>query len=126
MIAEGNLQEYLDEIREHVCTRCIERPVGGPPCAPLGKRCGIESNLQRLVEAVHGVHSNAIDPYFPIYHEHVCEHCTNRPTSQCPCPLDYLFLLAVEAIETVDERRQLADMLASPPSLDTSRGTRQE
>jgi hypothetical protein len=126
MIAEGNLQEYLDEIREHVCTRCIERPVGGPPCAPLGKRCGIESNLQRLVEAVHGVHSKAIDPYFPIYHEHVCEHCTNRPTSQCPCPLDYLFLLAVEAIEIVDERRQLADMLASPPSSDTSRGTRKE
>ena len=108
MIAEGDFQEYLDEIREHVCTRCIERPAGGPPCAPLGKRCGIELNLQRLVEAVRGTHSNAIDPYIPIYHEHVCEHCASRATSQCPCPLDYLLLLAVEAIETVDNRRQLA------------------
>jgi hypothetical protein len=24
---------------------------------------------------------------------------------QCPCPLDYLLLLAVEAVEAVDERK---------------------
>lgn len=116
MNAEPNLEEYLDEIRREVCSRCIERPSGGPPCAPLGKRCGIELNLKRLVDAVQTVRSDSVDPYLPVYHDHVCTHCTNRPTSQCPCPLDYLFLLAVEAIETVDERRRTTTNLAQPVS----------
>jgi hypothetical protein len=105
-------QEYLDEIRQEVCSRCIERPAGGPPCAPLGKRCGIELNLKRLVDAVQTVRSDSLDPYIPVYHDQVCTHCTSRPTSQCPCPLDYLFLLAVEAIETVADRRNTAGKLA--------------
>ena len=108
MHAEPALQEYLDEIRQHVCSRCIERPPGGPPCAPLGKRCGIELNLQRLVDAVHTVRSNSLDPYMVAFHDDVCTHCANEPTNQCPCPLKYLLLLAVEAIETVDERRAQA------------------
>jgi hypothetical protein len=108
MNAEPDLEEYLDEIRQHVCSRCIERPPGGPPCAPLGKRCGIELNLKRLVDAVQTVHSDCIDPYIAVFHDDVCAHCTNEPTSQCPCPLQPLLLLAVEAIEAVDERRRTA------------------
>ena len=108
MNAGPDLQEYLEEIRHQVCSRCIERPPGGPPCAPLGKRCGIELNLERLVEAVHAVGSKSLDPYIEVFHDHVCEHCANRTTSQCPCPLEYLLLLAVEAIETVDDRRRAA------------------
>ena len=33
MVAECELAEYLDEIRREVCSRCVERPPGGPPCA---------------------------------------------------------------------------------------------
>ncbi len=105
MNAALDLQEYVDEIRQEVCSRCIERPPGGPPCAPLGKRCGFELNLERLIEAVHGVHSNSLDPYIDVFHDHVCAHCAHRTTKQCPCPLEYLLLLAVEAIEAVDDRR---------------------
>ncbi len=99
------LEEYMTEIREQVCSHCIERPPHGPPCAPLGKRCGIELNLPELVDAVHGVHSQKIDPYLDQFHEQVCTHCPNRPTNQCPCPLEYLLTLAVQAIEDIDERR---------------------
>jgi hypothetical protein len=106
MIAQRDLQAYLDEIRRHVCSKCIERPPGGPPCAPLGKRCGIELDLHRLVDQVRTVRNAALDPYLAVFHDHVCTHCTNQPTNQCPCPLDYLLLLAVEAIEAVDERRK--------------------
>ena len=106
MNAERDLEEYRAEIRLHVCTRCIERPPGGPPCAPLGKRCGIELNLEHLVNAVHTVQCDAIDPYMLAFHDQVCSCCNCRPTSQCPCSLDRLLLLAVEAIETVDERRR--------------------
>ncbi|MFQ5730412.1 MAG: hypothetical protein ACE5KM_00505 [Planctomycetaceae bacterium] len=106
MSSENDLSEYMSEIREQVCSKCIERPPGGPPCEPLGKRCGIELNLPRLVDAVQHVHSGSMEPYINIFHDEVCSHCTNRPTSQCPCPLEYLLLLAVEAIETVDRRRR--------------------
>ena len=108
MYTEQELDEYMGEIREQVCSRCIEKPPGGPPCAPLGKRCGIELNLRLLVEAVHAQRSQAMDSYIQHFHDEVCTYCENRPTNQCPCPLEYLLELAVEAIETVDERRKSA------------------
>ena len=98
------LAEYMAEIRESVCTRCVERPPGGPPCLPRGKRCGVEMNLKELVDAVHHEHSSWMGPYVDRFHEDVCAHCENRPTAQCPCALDYLLQLAVEAIEAVDAR----------------------
>jgi hypothetical protein len=108
--------EYLKAIRADVCTHCIERPPGGPPCAPLGKRCGIELNLARLVDAVHRVHSGVIDPYIEEFHVEVCTHCSQRLSNQCPCPLDYLLTLAVQAIESVDERHAAVDASGSNQS----------
>ncbi len=106
MNTDTDLEEYMAEMRQQVCSRCIEKPPGGPPCAPRGKRCGIELNLPRLIEAVQQQQSASMDPYIQHFHDEVCAHCENRPTNQCPCPLEHLLLLAVEAIETVDERRQ--------------------
>ena len=105
MYTEEQLDEYMAEIREHVCSGCYERPAGGPPCAPLGKRCGVELHLAEIVHMCHRSKSNVIDPYIENFHNDVCSHCTNRETEQCPCPLDPLLLLAVEAIDAVDERR---------------------
>jgi hypothetical protein len=106
MYSDTELAEYLQELREQVCSRCIEKPQGGPPCAPLGKRCGVEQNLSQLIDAIHGVHSGVMDPYIESFHGHVCPQCANRSTNQCPCALDSLLLLAVQAVETVDERRR--------------------
>lgn len=103
MYAGTQLEPYMAAIRESVCSRCIERPAGGPPCLPLGKRCGIEINLPQLVATVRGVDAPAMDPYIEAFHDVVCEPCSNRMTSHCPCPLDALLLLAVEAIEAVEE-----------------------
>ena len=103
-----DLEEYMAEIREQVCSRCVERPRGGPPCLPLGKRCGVELNLRQLVAAVQKEQSNWMDPYIDHFHEDVCAHCENRQAAQCPCALEYLLELAVEAIEAVDERRSHA------------------
>jgi hypothetical protein len=105
MYTAPELDEYLLEIRERVCSRCIEKPPGGPPCAPLGKRCGIELHLPRLVETVHQQQSPTMEPYIQHFHDEICAFCENRSSEQCPCALDYLLLLAVEAIEAVDERR---------------------
>ena len=110
MSTQTELDEYMAEIREHVCGRCIEKPPGAPPCAPHGKRCGIELHLAEVVEVCHAARGNTIEPYIERFHEDVCSHCANQPTRQCPCPLDYLLLLAVEAIEAVDERKKNRDV----------------
>jgi hypothetical protein len=129
MVTEEALQEYLDEIRQQVCERCIERPPGGPPCAPLGKMCGIEAHLPELIEAIHEVHSDRIDPYLEVDRRRICEHCAFLHSSACPCPMDYLLVLIVQAVETVDQRRgvggELRSSLAQPeperPSLESIR-----
>jgi hypothetical protein len=99
------LTEYLEEIRKEVCSHCIERPPGGPPCAPLGKRCGIEFDLPQIVDSVHAKYSKTMEPYTANFHQIVCTQCPNRTIEQCPCPMEYLLILAVQAIEAVDERR---------------------
>jgi hypothetical protein len=106
MVAEPELGEYLDEIRRAVCSRCVERPPGGPPCAPLGKECGVELHLSEVIDAVHEVRSDSIVPYLLNNRHKICEHCALLHTSVCPCPMDYLAVLLVKAIEAVDRRRE--------------------
>ncbi len=106
MYAAADLQEYLDEVREQVCRHCTERPPGGPPCAPLGKMCGIETHLSTFVDAIHAVDSPSILPYLNSMHERVCPQCPQRGGDGCPCPSEYLLVLTVQAIETVDQRHR--------------------
>src|SRR5579872_633649 len=105
------MQEYLDEIRQEVCSRCVERPPGGPPCAPLGKPCGVEMHLPQLVDAVHEVHSDLIAPYLDNNRSKICQGCAFLHSSCCPCPMDYLAVLVVEAVEAVDRRRDRCAMI---------------
>ncbi len=106
MLAEADLAEYQKEIREQVCACCVERPPEGPPCAPLGKQCGVEMHLPALIDAVHEVQSASMGPYLDNNRRKICEHCPLLHSSDCPCPMDYLAVLVVQAIETVDERRK--------------------
>lgn len=99
-------REYLDAIREEVCNHCVERPAGGPPCYPLGKSCGVELHLHELVNSIHQVHSSRIGPYLDHNRNEICEHCVLHNTSVCPCPMDYLAVLVVDAVERVDQHRQ--------------------
>jgi hypothetical protein len=121
MLAEADLQEYLEEIRQEVCSRCVERPPGGPPCGPLGKPCGVELHLPQLIEAVKEVHSELIDPYLDHNRAQICQGCAFLHSDFCPCPMDTLAVLVVQAIEAVDERRQRRqhgrDVMATLPGL---------
>jgi hypothetical protein len=105
MLTEQNLTEYLDEIRDEVCSRCTERPQGGPPCEPLGKFCGVEMHLPQLVDSIHAVNSRRIAPYLAHNRLEICAHCDFLHSSICPCPMDYLAVLVVRAVDTVDQRR---------------------
>jgi hypothetical protein len=57
-----------------------------------------------LVAVAHAASSNCIDPYAEHLHQDVCAVCSLRITRHCPCPLDYLLPLAIEAVEAVDQR----------------------
>ena len=98
--------EYLSEIRKEACSRCTERAPGGPPVGPGGKYCGGEQNLPQLIEAVHEVHSRWMGPYCESTESHVCTACSARHTDSCPCPMDSLLLLVVQAVEAVDARHE--------------------
>lgn len=106
MMTKAEYAEYLDEIRSEVCSRCVEKPEGGPPCAPLGKMCGVELHLENLVEAVHGVSSRRIEPYVDHNRDEICQNCAFLHSEHCPCPMETLAVLVVEAVEMVDERRR--------------------
>lgn len=106
MTEETELAEYLAEIREQVCSQCVERPPGGPPCAPLGKQCGVEMHLPQLLDSIRAVDSHLIGPYLDHNRQHICEACEFLNSGICPCPMDYLAVLLVQAVETVDLRRQ--------------------
>jgi len=113
MLTEVALDEYRAEIRKHVCSRCVERQPGGPPCAPLGKACGIELHLPEIIDSIHAVGSSGwIEPYLKHNRQEVCEKCPFHHSSICPCPMDYLAVLLVQAVETVDERHALEPQLA--------------
>jgi hypothetical protein len=106
MITEAEREEYLAEIRRQVCSHCKERPVGGPPCAPLGKPCGVELYLPELIEAIHEVQGEVIEPYRQSKQRLVCSRCAYSHSDACPCPMDYWFVPILHAVELVDQRRQ--------------------
>jgi len=105
MSALDEYDECLAELREQVCKRCIERQPEMPPCAPRGKPCGIEMHLRDMIDICRTTDSALIDPYIERLHDSICAHCEYKDKSTCPCPLDYLLQLAVEAVETVERRR---------------------
>ncbi|MFN4261047.1 MAG: hypothetical protein ACK4RK_17290 [Gemmataceae bacterium] len=106
MMTDMELAEYLQEIREQVCSRCVERPPGGPPCTPLGKNCGVELHLPELIDSIHAVQSDSVEPYLDHNRQVICSTCAFLHSSICPCPMEYLLVLITQAIETVDERFQ--------------------
>ena len=105
MNIQNDLEEFRTELRANVCSRCIERRAGAPPCAPLGKGCGIELHLPALVALCRTTDSALIDPYLEKLHDLICAACEYKDKPACPCPLDYLLTLAVEVVERVDSRR---------------------
>ena len=105
MPAEDEYDEFLEALRQDVCSRCIVRGPNCPPCAPHGKGCGIERHIPQLVEICRTTNSVLIDPYIQKLHDQICIDCEFRDKPECPCPLDYLLQLAVETVERVQRRR---------------------
>jgi hypothetical protein len=72
----------------------------------LGKLCGVELHLPELIDTIHEVRIDSIVPYLLNNRHKICEHCALLHSSGCPCPMDYLAVLLVKAVEAVDRRRE--------------------
>ncbi|MFO0790787.1 MAG: hypothetical protein U0805_15125 [Pirellulales bacterium] len=105
-LVQEDLADYRAQLRADVCSRCIERSSHVPQCGDAGGGCGIESHLAELVELCRTTDSARIDPYIDQLHGKICAYCDKQNAPCCPCPLDYLLALAIEAVETVERRRQ--------------------
>src|SRR6516225_6320906 len=105
MITDTEREEFLAAIRKEVCAHCKERPPGGPPCAPLGKACGVELYLPELIEAIREVQGDSTEPYQQMKQRLVCARCAYLHSNACPCPMDYWFVPIVQVVQAVDQRR---------------------
>ena len=105
MDASNEFDEHVAALRAEVCSHCIERAPGSPPCGISGKGCGIEEHVPKLAAICRSTDSALMDPYIEKLHEEICAQCKYRDTPSCPCPLNYLLQLAVEAVEKVERRR---------------------
>jgi len=90
---------------------------------PLGKDCGVELHLAELIDSIHEVHSDSVVPYLEHNRAGICGQCAFLHSSICPCPMDYLAVLTVQAVEAVDERRRYQELDApqsreAPPDLE--------
>jgi hypothetical protein len=66
-------------------------------------------HLPQLIEAIHEVHSPLISPYVDHNRQEICRCCAFLHSSICPCPMDYLAVPLVEAVEAVDQRLERRD-----------------
>lgn len=105
-LIQEDLADYQVQLQADVCSHCIERSSHVPPCGEVGGGCGIVMHLAELVELCRTTDSARIDPYIEKLHSQICATCDRQDAPCCPCPLDYLLALAVEAIEKVERRRQ--------------------
>ena len=103
-----HLEEYWDAVRLRVCTKCIDGD-GYGNCRLTGEEsCGLKAHFPRIVETIHSVKSDNMEPYIEALRRNVCAYCKNQsPDGKCmfranvDCGLDRYFPLIVEAIEEV-------------------------
>jgi hypothetical protein len=69
-----------------------------------------------FLDAIHEVDSPLIEPYLEAIRQRVCSQCSMLGSDGCPCPMDYLLVLTVDAVEAVDARRARALMRVRAPS----------
>jgi hypothetical protein len=102
MLVEAKLREYLNEIREEVCSRCAGRPVEGS-FTP----CGGELPLPQLIEAIlRGPSDPFALPLACPWDQGGAARAGPGRGRFCPCPLDKVARLAVAAAEDLERRHQ--------------------
>lgn len=120
-----DLQEYMNAIRQRVCSVCIDAVCHGDEfvrCAlPIDRACPVEEHLPQIVDVVTRVNSHLMADYEKALRETVCAICEQSDAdfcvlrSQADCPLDRYFMLIAEAIYEVRQKQQALTETAGIP-----------
>jgi hypothetical protein len=102
MFSEAELENYLEEIRQAVCKSCNDRPAGGPPCEPFGKRCAVELDLPLILQAIRETDS----PSMACPVENIRRQLCTRGEPGCSCPRDHVLMLLIQAVRATDDSRR--------------------
>jgi len=65
-----------------------------------------------MIDSIHQVRSASIVPYLECNDRNICETCGDHHGSGCPCPMRYLAVLIVDAVEAVDRRHHSQEVTA--------------
>jgi hypothetical protein len=114
--------EYLAEVRAQVCSHCPERAPDRPPFGPACRHCGVELQLNRIVESIHDAGDTVDECGPPPDRRTACARCTCLGGGMCPCPAGSLTGLVVRAVRAVDTRREQQDVLRRRLGRRLSRG----
>lgn len=102
-------ERYLQEIRDKVCRKCIDRTASGLCVTSTYDSCAINRYLPELIDIVLTTPGDDLDAYVAVLRERVCSTCGHQSADghcdmrdDVECALDRYFPLIVEAIQEVN------------------------
>ncbi len=105
-------ERYLQEIRQRVCAKCIDRTPTGLCVTSTYDSCAINKYLPEIIDIVLTTGGDDLDAYVARLREKVCAVCQHQsPDGRCDvrddveCALDRYFPIVVEAIQEVKHSR---------------------
>jgi hypothetical protein len=102
------LSDYRAAITHSICSVCRKPDDNGLCDLTSREQCAIERYLERIVEAVTGVHSGRYEDYVAAIRASVCARCESGDALRCDdrgtdiCLLDRYLPLIIEAVERVN------------------------
>jgi nucleotide-binding universal stress UspA family protein len=101
-------ERYLQEIRDRVCRKCIDRTSSGICVTSTYDSCAVNRFLPEIIDIVLNTSGDEMEPYVAKLRERVCANCGHQSTDghcdmrdDVECALDRYFPLVVEAIQEV-------------------------
>ena len=105
-------ERYLQEIRDKVCRKCIDRTPAGLCVTSTYDSCAINRFLPEIIDIVLNTSGEEMEPYVAKLRERVCANCGHQSTDghcdmrdDIECALDRYFPIVVETIQEVQYPR---------------------
>ena len=104
------MQKYINAIRDHVCTVCVDSTDEGNCTLNEKELCAVQYYLPQILEVVHSQETDDMQVYYNLLKDKVCADCKTRDENgkcylreDANCSLDRYFSLIVETIQKVDK-----------------------
>ncbi|MBS4029763.1 MAG: hypothetical protein KGZ58_14155 [Ignavibacteriales bacterium] len=105
------MNDYLETIRTHICSKCINRTSSGVCTPDIERDCALIQFLPEIVRIVNSTQSESYDDYVSALRDIVCAQCKESPQGVCSlrddveCAVDRYYPLVIEAIQLLRAAR---------------------